>query len=627
MCGIAGLFYFDRDRAVHREDVVGMADQIKHRGPDAEGIYTKNNIGLSHRRLSIIDISSGQQPMATTDDRMVIVFNGEIYNHHLLKKQLSSKGHHFKTNSDTEVILHSFAEWGENCVDFLRGMYAFAIWDQHRQQLFCARDRVGIKPFYYFLSDDCFAFASELKSLLTLKNVKRDIDYESIDAYFTLGYIPSPYSAFKSIKKLPAGHKITIRDHTLTLSKFWELTASPYSENQIDEKEASEKLLKKIVESVDCHLMSEVPLGAFLSGGVDSTSVVAAMHQLDIKNLSTITIGFNEKEFDESSIAKATSEFYATSHSSYTAQIDISETLQKLVCAFDEPLADASAVPTYHVCKLARQNVTVALSGDGGDELFAGYNWYPTLLSQQLVNQKIPSILRSMGSTLLHQLPSNLRGLERCKSVLADEFNAYLYLRSVFSRQEKKNLYSPDFHQKTKENQIFSEMENQFLKTARMTPLRRLQYIDMKYYMVDDILTKVDKMSMMHSLEVRVPLLDNELIDFAWSLPTHLKLHENQRKYIFKKAVQSILPPSILNLPKKGFTPPVASWLKGDLKDVLEDTLFSSKSISRGYFNLRELRSLKSFLDHPTRFSRTTEERLWTIMMFELWHRKWMDQG
>jgi asparagine synthase (glutamine-hydrolysing) len=628
MCGITGIFNPDKGYSVDRNLLISMRDSMIHRGPDEAGIFRDNNIGMAHRRLSIIDLASGQQPMRSSDDTHCIVFNGEIYNYRELQKYCRNKGCTFSTNSDTEVILNLYKIDGVNCVDTMRGMFAFAIWDRVNNQLFCARDRLGKKPFFYTLLNNTFYFASEIKALLKIPDFLIEPDYESLDAFLTLNYIPTRRTAFKNIFKLGQGCHLTVKQGILAEKKYWNLP-DYRSEFELDTNEisASGKLLDLFDDAVKIRLVSEVPLGAFLSGGVDSTSVVARMKHHSEKPVITTTVGFDVAEFDESEIALNSSKFYETDHKFFNVVPDAEEVLQKVVKGFDEPFADISAIPTYYVCELARQNVTVALSGDGGDEQFAGYNWYPTYVSNRSVSMRIPPLAKPVLSLGTRLFPDLCRGKSYISSLSQSNWDALLSIRSAFTPSEKIKLYTPSFYSSFRNNSILNEIKEDVLSsTVNMNALRRMQYFDIKYYLTDDILVKVDRMSMLNSLEVRAPLLDHQLIEHVWSLPSALKLHENQRKYIFKKAIKHQLPPGLLNHPKKGFTPPVGEWLKKPLRDFSNDVLLSQKLKDRGLLNTDVIKHyIKQHLSE-NRFTTDVSTRLWSILVMELWFREYIDK-
>lgn len=625
MCGITGILFHDHNATVDINVLIRSRDSLSHRGPDEYGIFNDGPIGLAHRRLSIIDLSSGKQPMLSADKNYCIVFNGEIYNYAEIKAELESKGTVFLTKSDTEVILNSYISEGTSCIKKLKGMFSFAIWDKRKQILFCGRDHLGKKPFYFYNSSDSFCFASEIKALLNYPSVKKTPNRQSIDAYLTFGYIPANHSAFKDIYKLPPAHSLIIKDGTIYIEKYWDL---PNNSSSIHSAEPNEKISDELISifdnAVNNRLMSEVALGAFLSGGVDSTSVVASMKKFSNTPVITNTVGFTNKQFDESDIAKKSSIFYNTDHRENSVTPDGS-IVNKIVQSFDEPFADISSIPTYYVCQAARKNVTVALSGDGGDELFGGYNWYTTYNK----NRALKNSLLSSGNLLsffasLSKKP--VKGKAFFRALGMDDWNSLLQIRSIFNDHLKETCYSDMFLRESFDNEIIHDIREIFHKnTEQMDPLRKMQYFDLKYYLPDDILVKVDRMSMANSLEVRAPLLDINLLEFAWKLPSNLKIHLNERKYIFKKAVEHRLPPGLLSIPKKGFVPPIREWLCTSMKDFTIDTLFSQKAINRDLFNKKSITSLWKLFEKESTFSLDISLHIWTLLMLELWYITYID--
>jgi asparagine synthase (glutamine-hydrolysing) len=627
MCGIAGIVMRHRDAPVSNKILELMRDSMISRGPDECGSYIRGQVGLAHRRLSIIDVASGKQPMEADDGNYCIVFNGEIYNYAELKHNLEKRGFSFQTNSDTEVILKMYIADGAASVGKLRGMFSYAIWDNRKELLFCARDRLGKKPFYYTNTPSLFAFASEIKALFKIPEVKRIANEEGIDAFLTLGYIPTSHTAFKSVIKLQPGYSMTVQGGSINMEKYWDLPEySSDFEITGDQELYREKLLELFDTSVSIRLVSEVPLGAFLSGGVDSTAVVASMVKSSPKSVITTTVGFDVPEFDETAIAKKSSEFYNTDHRMHKVIPDTTGVLIDLVRYFDEPFADASAVPTYYVCKLARQDVTVALSGDGGDELFCGYNWYSSF--QQNRNA---AARWGVGGNLISHFATMVRPPFKGKTFITSlglsDWDAILNMRSIWDRSAKDSLYTTSFLEYSSKNGIFNEMGETFNRaTTGMPAVRKMQFFDFKYYLPDDILVKADRMSMINSLEVRAPLLDHILAEYVWTLPTNIKLNGNTRKYIFKYAVEPILPPGLLSYPKRGFTPPVKSWLLGPLRELAEDTLFSAKSRQRGIFNNTKIeKQWKQFVSGNSLYS-DASVKMWTLLILELWFSNCIDQ-
>ena len=627
MCGICGILNFD-NRVVNSDLVRKMNHTLIHRGPDGEGVFTEDNIGLGHRRLSIIDLSTGDQPMSSLDGKVTIAFNGEIYNFLELKSDLEKRGHQFRTQSDTEVIIYAYLEWGKDFVRKLRGMFAIALWDSRTKTLFLTRDRVGKKPLYYYLDTRRLLFASEMKAVLEAGDVPREIDFRALDAYFSFGYVPSPLSIFKGIKKLKPGHIIQCSPEGITEEEYWDINmADP--DPGITEETAIEKLMELFDESVKIRLISDVPLGAFLSGGVDSSAVVAAMAKL-LKGepVKTSSIGFTEKKFDELEFARLVSDKYGTDHCETIVHPNALDIIDKVVWHFDEPFADSSAIPTWYVSKVTRQNVTVALSGDGGDENFAGYTQrYGMNRFEDTIRRKIPQFFRN---TFIRQvakfypridlLPKPLR-LKTFLTNISLPFEQAYYrdMSFYFTPETKKQLYRPQTRQAVNGYSSFSVFEPFFNRNTNPDPVTRAQYIDIKTYMTEDILVKVDRMSMAHSLEVRAPLLDHKLMEFAATLPSKLKLNRKESKYILKKANEQRLPNDILYRKKQGFSIPLAKWVRTDMAGYIHDTIFNPQSSLGDYLDMDYVKKLWS--SHISGLNDNASQ-IWNVFIFELWRKK-----
>jgi asparagine synthase (glutamine-hydrolysing) len=625
MCGIIGIIKHNPAENVDKEILIHARDTMIHRGPDECGVFIDGHVGLGHRRLSIIDLSTGKQPMCSPDNKFCIVFNGEIYNYSELRSYLESKGMSFKTKSDTEVILNLYILMRKECVKKLRGMFSFAVWDSVEGILFCARDHLGKKPFFYTKTKDCFCFSSEIKALLDINSVKKNTNYNAIEAFLTLGYIPGNQTSFENIYKLPPAHYMVFKNGIITIEKYWHLPDHEKIYTQLSEEDAKKNLIDLFDDSVKCRLMSEVPLGAFLSGGIDSTSVVASMKKF-LDNVITTTVGFTNKQFDESNIAADSAAFYKTDHKAYSIKPDSLSIINKIVDSFDEPFADVSAIPTYYVCQLARNNVTVALSGDGGDELFGGYNWYDTYIKNRRYGNNIKPFSLPL-SIFTGFISTPVKGGSFCKSLCMNDWDALIQTRSVFDMALKHSTYSHDFYKTTLQNPILETMKSDFLnKTKSMDYLRKMQYFDMKYYLPDDILVKSDRMSMANSLEVRAPLLDFRLAEFAWKLPSNFKIRDSQRKFILRSAMASRLPNGLLSLTKKGFTPPVTDWLTGSMRDFTISTLFSSKAKGRGILNTKKIQLLWNSFEKKRILLPDMSTVLWALLMLELWFCKYIDE-
>ena len=627
MCGIAGFIDL-ADSTGANEERQAILDRmcriITHRGPDDQGTFVKNGAALGMRRLSIIDVAGGHQPISGEDGSVTIVFNGEIYNFQELKPQLEARGHSFKTHSDTEAIVHSYEEFGPACLNQLRGMFALAIWDDRTRSLFLARDRVGKKPLYYTTTrNGTFVFGSELKALLQHPDVTPELDPESLDAYLTLGYVPDPLSIFRDINKLPPGHYLTFRQGAVKITQYWDFEFEPSKPR--DEREYLEELRELLDESVRLRLISDVPLGAFLSGGIDSSTVVALMAKNMGQPVKTFSIGFHEDSFNELEFARLTANKFGTDHHEFFVTPEICDVVDELAWHFDEPFADSSAIPTYMVSKLAREHVTVVLSGDGGDELFAGYTRY-------LIDQKrsafgyVPGVVREgMMRPLSSRLPHGTRGRNFIYNVSLDPIDRYLDSVSTFTRLSRQALYSSDFKSRLVGDGFASKFFHEGAKrVGTNSPIDRLLYIDSKSYLPGDILTKVDRMSMAVSLEARAPLLDHKLIDFVTKIPASLKLLGNETKHILKRAVRDLVPHEILNRPKQGFGVPVQEWINLQLKDRMQEVLSDVQTTQRGYF---ERSYVDVLLDEHRRGRRDHSSKLWALMMLELWHRQFLDDS
>nr|WP_319393035.1 asparagine synthase (glutamine-hydrolyzing) [uncultured Desulfobacter sp.] len=587
MCGITGYITLpghNKEQATLR--IKKMADAIAHRGPDEEGFYVDEHAALGHKRLSIIDLSSGQQPMESFDGNYQIVFNGEIYNYQEIQKDLINKGYKFRTNSDTEVILNAFIEWGNECVKRFNGMFAFVIWDVKEQSVFAARDRVGKKPFYYTWDGHTFAFASEIKALLAGGFSKKQINPRALDCYFSMGFIPVPYSIFKDVHKLPPAHVlIATPSGELTKSRYWELDfGTPRS---LTMGQAAEELEALLTDAVKIRLVSEVPLGAFLSGGIDSSIVVSLMSKIMDQPVITNTIGFDNRKFSELPAAATIAEFLTTNHHEFVISPNASETIGQMAAFFDEPFADSSALPTWHVCKMARENVTVAISGDGGDEAFGGYTFrYVPHQMESKLRSEIPSVVRSSLFSLLGKLypaGAKLPKYLRLKTILENLsisdaqafYNDLIWLRTDI----RQKLYSKNFMETLKGFSPAEMVIPLYQQSSAQDPVSRSQHTDIQCYMTDDVLVKVDRMSMAHALEVRNPLLDYRVLEFAAKLPYRLKLNNGSGKQILRHLAGQKLPPEIQKLPKQGFSIPAADWLRTDLKDTLQDVVNNSRII------------------------------------------------
>ena len=627
MCGIVGIFDLNEPSQID-EGLLARMNQVQfHRGPDEGAIYTDPGVGLGHRRLSIIDLSSGQQPMTSADERATIVYNGEVYNFPELRQQLSQKGYQFYTHCDTEVILNAWLEWRERCVDYLRGMFAFAIWDRKYQSLFIARDRLGIKPLYYaILPGNKLVFGSELKALMAHPLFQRDIDPDAVEDYFAFGYVPDPKTIFHDAYKLPPGYRATIKrgDNAVVPQQYWDL---PFTPNPVtSERQLKEELIERLREVVRIRMVADVPLGAFLSGGVDSGAIVALMAEISRTPVNTCSIGFDHRDFDETDYAQQVAERFHTNHYVQTVESDDFDMLDKLVAMYDEPFADSSALPTYRVCELARQRVTVALSGDGGDENLAGYRRYRWFAAEETMRNLIPSSIRSPLFGLLAQLypkadwaPRPLRAKATFQAIARSSLEGYFHSVSFLNDEMRRQLFSDEFKSELQGYQAIEVFKRIAKNAPTEDALSTVLYTDFKTYLPGDILTKVDRASMAHSLEVRVPLLDHQFVEWVSGIRPELKLKEREGKYIFKKALQSRLPNDILYRPKMGFGVPLAAWFRGPLRDRISEMVLSGPMLDAGCFNAGYL---KTMVDQHLSGKRDHSTPIWTLLMFDAFLRK-----
>ena len=629
MCGIVGIFDTRGTREIDRALLARMNETQHHRGPDEADLYIEPGVGFGHRRLSVIDVAAGLQPLGNEDGSVMVCYNGEIYNYRELTEELKGLGHTFRTRCDTEVIVHAWEEWGEDCVHRFRGMFAFGLWDRNQQVMFLGRDRMGVKPLYYsMLPDGFFAFSSELKALRTLSQLNREIDPQAVEDYFAYGYVPEPKTIFKGALKLSPGFTLLqkVGAPMAQPRQYWDVPFKLHG--AMSDEEAQEELLTRIREAVKIRLVAEVPLGAFLSGGVDSSAVVAMMAGLNEGPVHTCSIAFNDKAYDESEYASMVAAQYKTDHYTETVDTDDYGLLDTLAHLYDEPFADSSAIPTYRVCQLARKRVTVALSGDGGDENLAGYRRYRYAMAEQNVRGRIPSSLRKPVFGTLGRLypkadwaPRVFRAKTTFEALARDTVEGYFHGVSVMSDALRAKLFSPGFRTNLQGYNAIEVMRGHADNSPTGDPLSLIQYIDMKTYLPGDILTKVDRASMAHALEVRVPLLDHQLVEWISGLPADMKLKGGEGKYIFKKSLEAHLPHDILYRKKMGFSVPLASWFRGPLAQRVRDSLLGPLLADTGIFNLTFLREL---VEHHQSGRRDYSASIWTLLMFEAFLRKEM---
>ncbi len=622
MCGIAGMVA-RRGEEVTASEVHRMCQTIVHRGPDDEGIYARGPVGLGMRRLSIIDLSGGKQPIHNEDKSVWVVFNGEIYNFPELREELLSRGHQFYTHSDTEVIVHLYEEMGADCVKKLRGMFAIALYDERKNSLLLARDRLGKKPLHYALHNGRLLFGSEIKTMLAVAPELAEVSLEGVLQFFYFGYVPDPLTAFQQIHKLPPGHLLEFAGGEIKIRQYWDVPAygahAPKSE-----EECLEQLESRLLEAVRIRLISDVPLGALLSGGVDSSIVVALMARASSGPVKTFSIGFRNQDFNEAEYARMVAERYGTDHHELTVDPNIGETLEMLSGMMEEPFGDSSMIPTYYVSKLARQHVTVALSGDGGDELYAGYDRY--IVNLRRSRYGIPSWMgRLYRDHVYPVLPQNVRGRKLAWNISLPSRDRYLDgLSFLPALDRERSLFSDELLSEAGQfTDPFKRFEEYYDHAPAADTLSRLLYLDTKTYLTADILAKVDRMSMATSLEVRVPMLDQEFVEWTAGLPIEWKFRNGTRKYLLKKLAERIgIPPALLHRRKQGFSLPLVHWMRDEMKDGLLSILTEPRTLQRGYFKPAAVRAL---LDEHFRGYRDHAGAIWLLLVLELWHRNFLE--
>lgn len=632
MCGIAGFVESPSSPAplppearaalAHR-----MCDVIRHRGPDDEGVWTSDgavgaSVALGMRRLSIIDLSTGHQPIHNEDRTVWIVFNGEIYNFRELRETLEAAGHAFYTATDTEVIVHAYEEWGSAAIERLRGMFGLAIWNTRTRTLLLARDRAGIKPLHYATANGRLYFGSEIKSLLEAPDVPADLDPAALDHYLSFLYTPRDGSIFKAIRKLPPGHLLTWCGGQLSVEQYFQLPADESFAGS--EADAVAELTHVLTDAVRSHLISDVPLGAFLSGGIDSSLVVGLMARASAARVKTFSIGFDDPAFDELEHARRVARHFDTDHHEFVVRPDGVAILDRLIAHFDEPFADSSAIPTWYVSEMARRHVTVVLSGDGGDELFGGYDRYLPHPRVVAFDRYSPRALRRVAAIAAAKLPHGARGKNFLRHVARDDQGRYLDSIRFFSGDEKSALLAPGLMDRLGDSDPEARMATHFERYAALPWPSQMMRFDAETYLPEDVLTKVDRMSMAHSIESRVPLLDNRVIALATSLPAAFKIKDGRRKHVLKEVAAALLPRDILDRRKQGFGVPLATWFRGGLKELFADTLLSPSSLQRGYFNARYVRQL---VDEHLSSRRDHTLRLWQLVVFERWQQLYVERA
>jgi asparagine synthase (glutamine-hydrolysing) len=622
MCGICGVCFSD-ERQMDLNILKKMTSTLEHRGPDDDGYYTNAGIALGHRRLSIIDLDTGKQPIHNEDETIYVVFNGEIYNFPELKKELEKKGHRFYTKTDTEVLVHLYEEKGEGCVESLAGMFAFAIWDEKRRKLLLTRDRIGIKPLYYSYNGKAFAFASEPKALLQLPWVEGGLDPQGLSHYLTYDFIPAPFCIYEDIRKVPPGYQVIYQDGDLRCERYWDLDLTDRFNGDLDENELCELIWGEFCQVVKTHLISDVPLGVLLSGGIDSTSVLAALRYEGVDDIKTFSIGFGDPSFDESRYFRRAASFFETEHhEEVLAPQKLIEIIPKVASILDEPLADASIMPTYLLSRFTKGSVKVALGGDGGDELFAGYPTYQAFLLSRYY-EKLPRIMKSFVEAAVKKLPVSFKNMSfdfRAKKFIYgipySPVERYYIWMGTFPPEEKGELLTDRIKSRLEILDSFYVLHDYLRDKSFSSELGKLLYLDTKLYLQDGVLAKVDRASMAHGLEVRVPFLDHRFVELVTGIPERLKLKGFTTKYLWKKAIKDRVPDEIARRGKKGFGIPLARWLCGELKGLMLELLSEKRLKEQGIFNPSTVKRLVSdHLAHRT----DNRKKIWNLLIFQLW--------
>ncbi|MFK5948630.1 MAG: asparagine synthase (glutamine-hydrolyzing) [Methylococcales bacterium] len=621
MCGICGILNRNIENPVSNEEIKKMNQLMIHRGPEAGGDFVEKNIGLGHRRLKIIDIEGGVQPMHSDDKSITVVFNGEIYNFKSIRKNLQSKGYQFKTNSDTEVIIYAYLEYGENCVDHFRGMFGIAIYDKRYHRLFIIRDRLGIKPVYYYLDKDQFIFASEVKPILEVLKQKPGVHLSSLDFYMDVGYVPGENTLFEGIQKLKPGHTLLIENDKFIYNCYWDLKNT--ETNNISFEQAQGEFEELLRESIDLRLISDVPLGAFLSGGLDSSAIVSLMSEKTDSPVKTFSVGYrDDPESSELGYAKIIADHFKTEHHEFNLEpLEFFDSIDTLINFTEEPIVESAAIALYQLSKLAKEHVTVILSGEGGDEILAGYPLHQIMPKVD----KLHSILKFAPGFIKNQLIKSVNSSDKKAKYLDWALqpieNRYHSISNDVTLNIKKNMYQNDFLIQSHES-TSAYFHDLFIKMSNGTDLRKMAYSDIKSWLPDDLLVKADKMTMAASLELRVPLLDHKLVEYATALPDQYRLNGKQGKHLLKKVMEKHLPHEIIYRKKKGFPVPIAKWFRGDLYEKTQEILLDSSTMDRGYFKPTYVENM---LKNHKNGTQDLSRRIFSMLNLELWHRKYID--
>jgi asparagine synthase (glutamine-hydrolysing) len=621
MCGIVGQLR-PAGRPVHPAVPDAMCEGLEHRGPDSRGIHREDGLWLGIQRLAVIDLHTGDQPIYNEDRSVVVVLNGEIYNYRELRRDLEARGHRFATEGDTEAIVHLYEEHGEDCVSHLHGMFAFALWDRRRRQLLIARDRVGKKPLLYALHDGGISFGSEMQALLQDPEIPREVDHEAIDAYLGLGYVPAPLTALRAVRKLPPAHTLLLRDGRVQLRRYWSLDYSRKAERPV--QEWCELIREQLLAATRRRMIADVPLGAFLSGGIDSSAVVAAMAQVSTDPVRTFSIGFDHAGFDELPHARRIAEQFGTVHEEFQVRADAVSVVPRIVRHYGEPFADSSAIPSFYLAEMTRRHVTVALNGDGGDESFGGYTRYVSnAMAGRL--ERLPLPLRRGVGALGARIPpggeiTSVRNKARrlASGLGLDASERYLRYISWFDAGERGSIYAPEFAAGLGDGPD-AVIAQAWARTSGADVVDQMLEVDASTYLVDDLIAKVDIATMAHALEARSPLLDHQLMELAATIPADLKVRGSEKKWILREALRGWLPDDLLDRPKQGFSVPLSSWLRTDLRSWAREILLDREAVERGYFR-RE--AVEGLLDRHAAGTDDDAGRIWALVMLELWHKE-----
>lgn len=619
MCGIFGIFFKENNRVINKKWVASVIAPMNHRGPDEEGIYINGNVCLGHKRLNIIDLNAGPQPVYNENRDVCVVFNGEIYNYKELRSELIKKGHVFQTKCDTEVIVHSYEEWRDECVNRLQGMFAFCVYNKRQNTFFLARDRIGIKPLYFYNDNSVFIFSSEIKPILYSNLVPRDVNSDAIDFYMSIGYVPAPETMFKGIYKLEPGYCLSIDRNGINKHEYWKLSAG--NNTALSFKEASRRLEEEISECVRSHMMSDVPLGVFLSGGLDSSAVVGLMSHHSNSPVKTFSVGYkNAKKENELGYARIIADKFKTEHHEFILEPgDFFESINIFLHYSEEVIIESAAIALYQLSKVARQHVTVLLSGEGADELFGGYPLHWKMNKLERYHRYLKYVPGFKESAYFKALPEKIRKYIYWISVPFE--SRYKTVSSDVIPDMKNSMYTQDFME-ISDNKVESFFEDVYANISDMTMLQKMLYVDTKYWLPDDLLIKADKMTMATSVELRVPFLDHKLVEFAFGLPDEYKSNWTQGKLILKNSVESLLPHDIIYRPKKGFPVPVSKWFSGELYDRVSKILLEHRTLQRGYFNKKYIEGI---LQRHKKGREDLSKRIFSLLLLELWHRMYID--